>query len=213
MLKAASRLSPTPWLHTSLKNLIREEVPSFWETEPLFASLSCSLFLLCVAPQDMTLQSAHDVASVMHISTDCQIKSSSSYTSTFPTFFLMVYRSSRRRKAACGGLVAYGAEEEGDKGNAAFLSWSKFNILQQWPCVSLPLPVFFLHTSIFQSAAVGNSFGIYPFCGPHPFHFNSKVGCICSLKNKELQTLQNEEETEENKLWWRKVSSDRENWK
>lgn len=156
MLEAASRLSPTPWLPTSLKNLSREEVPSFWETEPSFASFSCSLFLLCVAPQDDTAVSAWCGFCHAHLNW-LPNQAKQLVHRHISHFFLMVRRSSRRRKAACWGLVAYGAEDGGDEGNAAFLSYL-IKVLQQWPCVSLPLPVFFLHTSSFQSGAVGNSF-------------------------------------------------------
>lgn len=58
-----------------------------FERQNLHLHLSLAPCSSSVLLPKMTLQSAHDVASVMHISTDCQIKPSSSYTATFPTFF------------------------------------------------------------------------------------------------------------------------------
>lgn len=125
-----------------------------------------------------------------HLNCKLTVKSwdAGSWSSTFPTFFFNGTQKQQQRKKSSSawgrwGWGGSGAEGGEDEGNAALFSlvWSKFSIFHQWPCVSLPLPAFLLHTAIFQSAAVGNSSCVYPFCGPHPFHFNSKVGCIGSL--------------------------------
>lgn len=70
-----------PWKTSSERKCL------LFERQNLDLHLSLAPCSSSVLLSKMTLQSAHDVASVMHISTDCQIKPSSSYISTFPTFF------------------------------------------------------------------------------------------------------------------------------